>query len=590
MTQNPSIYKIDRKHYLLKKHKTIEAVLKQILSTNPIIKEPKAKIPEPTIHIIGDFTYYLYVFEHKERASDWENFLPQELTQQFNFSQKLLSLVLFIKTEQNLLAVVGGNAFRIVLPYLDESYGLNTYSRIMERDRDELMSIRSRGITGNRIGMKEQFRKEFRIIDFIKFGKVPIEIMVKLSFNTGNDHFSFLKEKNNERINIEVGKGFKVKKAIEFHQLHKLITELDFIQKLPPSDYLSSYEEVTDQGFIYDQLDPLLIQTIFDDIPFVEKKVSESYRNFEFDFCDPNNIEEFYLADKYLLKEKTEEGGHKLFATLQDKNEIYDRVMKHAIATVGGSDKFSLRVFLQGVRIACYRNGIKTAGAAFLYHFNAEFNISGTPYFLVDKKWYRLRETFIEELNTDTVHIFNANRLPEPMLYKPWDKGTIAMEKDYNLAYLNEPNYIICDTVTVDGIELCDLLYITSGNIYLIHVKYGFGGKVRELANQIVLSAKRLKDCLGTADKTWLKTTFERLATAGKVNGMEFNKFLELFTRRKVSYVFATASHLIDDLHIEEHIEKFSSNIAKFSLIECARDMKLNYYELYVGQIFRTAK
>ncbi|RZK56857.1 MAG: hypothetical protein EOO87_04375 [Pedobacter sp.] len=204
MTQNPSIYKINLKHHLLKKHKTTEAVLRQILSTNPIVKDPKEKNPEPTIHVIGEFTYYLYVFEHKERASNWEDFLPPELTQQNNFSQKLLSLVLFIQTEQNLLTVVGGSAFRIVLPYLDESYGLNTYSHIMERDRDELMSIRSRGITGNRIGMKEQFRKEFRIIDFIKFGKVPIEIMVKLAFNTGNDHFSFLKEKNNERINIEV--------------------------------------------------------------------------------------------------------------------------------------------------------------------------------------------------------------------------------------------------------------------------------------------------------------------------------------------------------------------------------------------------
>ncbi|MGF1923765.1 MAG: DUF6119 family protein, partial [Bacteroidia bacterium] len=514
MTQNPSIYCINPKHYLLRSHKTADAIIRQILINNPLVKNPEKKLPDPSVHHLDNNIYYLYTFEHKEKASNWEEFLPNELTVNKNFNQKLISLVLFVQTEKNLLVVVGGNAFRIVLPYLDESYGLNTFSRIMDRNSDELMSIRSRGITGNRIGMREQFRKEFRIIDFIKFGKVPVEIVVKLSLATSSFYFGFLKEKSNERINIEVSKGFKIKKAIDFEQLNRVINELDTIQELAPSDYLSSYEEIVNPGLINDQLDPMLIQSIYDDIPFIQRRESEQYRKFEFDFCDPNNIDEFYLADKYVLKEKTEENGHKTFATVFDRNDIYEKTMQHALSAVGDSDKFSLMVFLRGVRVACYRNDKKTAGAAFLYHFNAEFNLAGTPYFLVDKKWYRLRETFIQELSEDTIHIFNANKLPEQLIDIPWNKSTVAMEKDYNSSYQGKDNYIVCDAITADAIELCDLIYYTNDNIYLIHVKYGFGGQIRELANQVLISAKRLKACMGSKEKAWLETLYNRLSTA----------------------------------------------------------------------------
>jgi len=73
---------------------------------------------------------------------------------------------------------LGGNAFSIIVNFIDHSFGLNTYDRIVEPDLDELNSIRSRGMTGQMVATSEQFRDEYRLINFTKFGKIPRRSML----------------------------------------------------------------------------------------------------------------------------------------------------------------------------------------------------------------------------------------------------------------------------------------------------------------------------------------------------------------------------------------------------------------------------
>ncbi|MBD0823172.1 hypothetical protein [Aestuariibaculum marinum] len=49
-----------------------------------------------------------------------------------------MSLVLFAETEFDIFCVIGGNAFQIILPFIDKSFGLNIYSRIIQPEYDEL--------------------------------------------------------------------------------------------------------------------------------------------------------------------------------------------------------------------------------------------------------------------------------------------------------------------------------------------------------------------------------------------------------------------------------------------------------------------
>jgi len=212
-----------------------------------------------------------------------------------------VSLVLFIETEHFVYYIIGGNAYKIIVPFIDHSFGLNTYARLMNEKEDELASIKTRGITGARAGMNEQFRDSYKLIDFIKFGKVPQEIHVKLSNGVSKENFGFLQATETDRLNIHVGKAFKIKKAVEFKELHKLIQEMSFVMEKPANEYLSSFKEVTNSNLIENFFKPELMNRIFDDYSYIGKVKKDTDNRFQFDFCNPNNIQEFYEADEYHL-------------------------------------------------------------------------------------------------------------------------------------------------------------------------------------------------------------------------------------------------------------------------------------------------
>lgn len=496
-------------------------------------------------------------------------------------------MLLFIETEFNLFSIVGGNAYQIVLPFIDQSFGLNLYSRIIKPELDELLSIKSRGITGSRAGISEQFRDNYRIIDFIKFGKAPKEIHLKLSKEVSDLHFEFLKKNKTDRVQIFVGKSFQIKKSVDFDDLNKIITEICHILELVASDYLSSYEEITDKKYISDYLHPELITRIFNDTENVYKRSLYSSTTFEYDFCDPNNIEKFYEADYYKLKEKTENNGYSTFAEVTDRTEIYDTVIKRGIERFGVNNRFKFMVFLQGTRITSHHNKIQTTASSFLFNISTEFPIKNKPIFLVDTKWYHLRDTFVQDLKTNTVHILKTYNVSNGILPLKWDKKVLKRESDYNSSYDNLKNYIVIDTIIKDGLELCDILHYDNQNLYLIHVKYGFKSEMRELTNQITISARRLRETLGSKDKTMLTKIYNSLVNKGKsIDNLTLSEFKELFNQ-KITYVLAFTSHLKDDLSVIDNIDKFDSNIARYSLIQCSGEMRAYYYDMQTFQIMR---
>lgn len=589
MNQNPKIYRINREHHLLTEITKPEIIIKKIINT--FYEKLGFKKNEQNLSLksfIKDgVEYFLYLFNTNETTSDWLEFLPNELTEDSDFKQQQLSLLLFAKTNIDIYCIIGGHAYQMIVPFIDHSFGLNTYSRIMKPETDELTSIKSRGIAGKRAGLNEQFRENYRIIDFIKFGKIPQEIHVTLSQEISNLHFSFLQTKVNEQIQIFVSKGFKVKKAVDFDNLHKIMLELDTISELVASDYLSSYKEIQDEKFINEFLKPGLITRIFNDISGLGKRDNPSIKKFGHDFCNPNNIEKFYEADSYQLKEKKENNYYSTFAEVYSRKEIYDTVLKRAVQLHGNNDQFNFMVYLQGVRVSCIQNNSTTISSNFLFHISTEFSIDKRPYFLVDTKWYNLRDTFIQDLKISATHILRTYKAPSNILYQTWNKDIISRESDYNLKYDGINNYIVIDTIIVDGFELCDILYYDESAIYLVHVKYGFDSKMREINNQISISARRLKDILGANNTTPLEKIYNQLlAKERSFNNLTKEEFVALFKKRIV-FVLAFTSHLAEDLTVEENIEKFESNIAKFSLVQCSSELRSNYFDLMTHQIRR---
>jgi len=354
----------------------------------------------------------------------------------------------------------------------------------------------------------------------------------------------------------------------------------------PPKEYLSSYQPINDDQEIF-ELRKLLIHKLYNNLAVIYHNSRLPSDRFDFDFCNPNHIDRFYEAESYELKERTDDGGYKLFATLDNRDAIFRRVMDRAIEVIGSNSEYRFGEYLWRVHVAALKGDRTTTSSGFLFHFGAEFTFRNMPVFLIDTRWYFLKEQFITDMIINAQHIFRAYRAKPEILKFPWDKDQHAEERDYNRLYDAEVGYIVCDALIVDGVELCDILYYDRKAVYLCHVKAGFNSKVRELTNQVLISARRLKESVNSNNSSFLDRFYDKLANSGRnYNDLSLSKFKRLF-KKDVNYILAVASTLSEDLPIEDNMDKYNSNIARFSLIQCSNEMTTSYFPLTVFQIPR---
>lgn len=588
----PKIYKIDRDHRLLKTKVDVKDVCETIVKEFSI--KEKRKLPDEPFALPkftkDNITYYLYLHSDSDKLSDWAMFLPSELKSDMEaFYQTKISLILFMETEHVLYAVVGGTAYQVIVNFIDHQFGLSMYDRIISLEHDEAISTKSRGITGQRVGMSEQFRDQYKMINYLQFGKIPKDLHIKLYKKTAYEHFNFLMEEVSERLTISVGKAFRINRTVTFDDLHNIIGEMGIILGLAPKELLSSYIQEKDDTIIH-ELQLELNRRIFNNIPVVLRTSTNQEDQFEFDFCSPNNNEAFYDADFYELKEKGED-NLELFDTVVDKYDIYNAVIKRAYA-VCGNDQTQILFYLRGVRVHCYKGTKCTTRSQFLLHLNTEISYKGESVFLIDTGWYRLKDAFIHSLNTQTELIFKNAKLQVGILDEIWrlkpNTNKLIDEGVYNRLYEGKPNYIIMDTLTPEGVEICDILYIKDAELYLIHVKHSFTARVRELTNQIQISARRVTEAVVAKNKAFFEKAYESLIKSRRsVNNCTKEQFVNLFFENKIIYVFATASQFPDNPPLDTHLSRYQSNIAKFSLTTCSSEVRTGYSDLLVFQIDR---
>lgn len=588
MSLNPSIYRIDTESRKLKNCKSHQDKISKIVKSTFKDIDDQVKFNLQSLNHFSDNgkDFYLHTDNTNEVKSKWQAYFPGELTSKLNFSEQRLSLLLFISTPWDLYCVIGGNgnSYRWIVPFIDDYFGIETYCKIMNLEEDNLSSIKSRLITGNLAGMTGQYRDNYKVIDYAKFGKIPQIINILLSQKTSDLHFSFLQDKN-ERIEIVVSKSWKFKKSIEFSQLDSLIDEFGIIKSIDTDQELSSYKVISDDFFIRENLYPLLIDNLFDSVLNLGRDKT-LYQPFQFDFCNPNSIEKFYEADTYVLKELNENKKHVEFNRVEDRRYIFNYVLSRAAQLKLADSRFDFMVYIQGVRVSAYK-GETMISNTFLNHFSTEIEFDSKPYFLLDTKWYLLKDSFVKDLELSTINTLNNNSANFDLLPLKWDKAVDKEESDYNDRYDLLDNYIVIDTVLNDNIELCDIIHFDSKNLYLIHIKYGFNSKVRELTNQIEIAARRLKEALGGGNYKYLEDIYDSLISKNRsVCNLSKKAFVKLFkSKKKISFVFAYTSHLKEDYELVSNLHRFKSNIARFSFVSCTNLMKNDYYELLNFQI-----
>lgn len=154
----------------------------------------------------------------------------------------------------------------------------------------------------------------------------------------------------------------------------------------------------------------------------------------------------------------------------------------------------------------------------------------------------------------------------------------ILQEEGYNRLYLEKEGFLIFDQVypgAGEKVELFDIFqYDTTnpkGDLYLYHVKEGFGQKTREACSQIRVSAGLLRNAIDLKNQTLhrlydqatsgdvispfrkkLKEKLEKLGSTPKAGKSSSDRFVSLFTEAgKIWYVYA----FIDDAETERRLE-----------------------------------
>lgn len=524
--------------------------------------------------------YRLYTFNEKEKESIWKEFFPKELVKDRDFLIKSTSFVLFIKIDKRIFCIIGGKGISVIKRFINNSFGLDFYEKVAEPVNDIVFSQVSRGVSGNLTSEQKTYRNEQKLQDILAIGRVPKKINLQLRKDLKDTLFDFIDFDDTENIYLEIGSSFCLKWKINFPQLHQLIVKLNEVLNITGSKSLSRFERIIDDEFINSNLQPALLEQLRDDMVRLSTPNANYGMLLDNDFVHPTKLNLFYECDEYKAFFKN---GQNCFLETRDRTTLYSSILKHIYTKiVDPTDNFEFRKIISGVRIRGFIGETKKTEAMFIHHLTCELTTLSQPYFLIDTIWYKVKGDFINSINEQCSQLIKRNLLTPNPLDIPWDIQELT-EGDYNLLYIERPEYIILDKMLGENIELCDILFETEDTLYVIHVKDGFDAKIRDLTNQISISASRLWNDL-KSDKTFLKLVYKSYSeSTNNVRNLSWTDFFQKFTTKEIIYVLAFSSNLKDKT-VANNIESHKSNIAKFSVIQSFREQTSNY-QIKVAEI-----
>lgn len=584
--QQVKLYKINTSQYELREIGGLLKIINYIINNHRQATKDLADVDSNlTPIVLGNINYLLYTFSLKEKNSNWNYFLPEALTENVGLITRKPSLVVFAFDEENIFCLVGGSGIQVVKRYLDSDFGLDLYSMIAILEEDLVLSAKYRGMTGNLAGGTEVYRNEQKLIDTMSFGRLYKEILFEISEAQHKQYFDFISEDKNTPLSGVAGSAFQIRSAITFEQTHLLIEKVIEIIKTKKPKGLGSFSEIKDNGKIENIYRKSLYEAVRNDmtIRYSEGGYKEGDKRFDFDFGHPTQLLDFYECDKYLVTTKIIQEP---IVETSRKEDVYNKTLQYISANQNLPLLADFMRFVGGLIVTGIKENKKPIKAPFLDCISCELSDEfKRPIFCIDKKWYKVDDNFIEEINRTCSLLMQNARINKDILPEVWENPKTTDEGDYNLQYLGKPNYLVLDKMLGQNIELCDILFTEADEIFLIHIKKGFDGKIRDLTNQIIISSQRLWNDL-KSEKRFLREVFERYKTSTNhsISPITESDFINLFNK-KINYVLAFTSTLQNNKTIFESLKEVKSNIAKFSFIQCVRDMKSESYPLLVCEI-----
>lgn len=529
--------------------------------------------------------FHFYSFNTVSGHSTWKQFFPDFISQHHSFRIQTFSFILFVHNKREIYALVGGHSSFAIKRFVDDNFGLDIVARTIKPGSDIVHLADLRGITGNIAGRTEAYREDQKILDIDSFGKVFKKVLFEVSKDSLINDFK-LNPENLKRKKI-FGKSenaFTLRIGLNFDEFCELIHNVILIKGKNPKISLGTFTPVSDHVQIEKSINIRLFQIIQQRLKADEIRRGELFF-FDYDFCHPHKMIQFYECDKYLVYDRATK---QVIVETENKNTIFELFLNYAKNTIDYNSLRNVMSLVGRSEVHGIKEGEIETRAPLITHLSCEISYRGGSVYKIDDQWYTVEDQFISGLNEQCKYLFENFKAPD-ILPEVWlnPKEKKYSEDWYNTRYLNYDSFIVLDKVLSQNIELCDLLFETDEEIFCIHVKKGFNGMMRDLTNQVRISARRLWNDLQSTEKVFLNECYDALKRTENwyyCGEPTRDEFLDLFNK-KIVFVIAFTSMTKRDRRVFTHIDSFQSNIAKYSITETVKQMRNQQYTVKLLEI-----
>lgn len=499
------------------------------------------------------------------------------------------SFILFIGYNSSIYVLVGGSGSFAIDEFVSDTFGIDIITRLIDKTDPVIKSFQNRGVTGILLGQTKHFRSERRLSDENQFGQIYKAVNAELNQKILKEIFGFKKSELKRNVSGCLAKtSFQINISIDLKKTLKVTRKLDALLTRPVNFSINSVEllnKKSDKNLIA-ALEEEMIRTLFT-------------------ACKNNQQTDFELVNKYLDKYLSASGyqvtgGGKTNTLSFDHRPKFEEIQNkfRMKGTLVLDDLLHYKhSLLTSVLTSVDDDGTVLTKGSILSHLNGEIAFGGKTYFYIDSNWYKIRTTFIQDLNQELK--LKLNEYWDDMLL-PHDFNLVENEAEYNDSYINSPNTIVLDTLVPENIELCDILQYSDEAIYLFHVKRGFDNRFRNLAAQVLIAAKRLEHDMKTGLKyvgkmqTAISNAKESASFRQQRLGEQFipsNGLPELFRGRKYKEICFCLAFVDDNdgeqRSLRDDLLSFKSNIAKYALLELMKEVSATGFTFKILQLRR---
>lgn len=570
-----SFYLLKDKYKVLKKSKVTEEEIDfdflHILFKNKGFKEQR---------ILSDLSlkYEIKVYYKNNKTKvRWKGFMGTIVKEgepiiknPYSYSESYI-IILHNKSTKRYFASTGGFAHTTIQEIATNDFGLEILSRIITAADKTLRSSKERSLTGGIQGAIKFFRNDYNLYENENFGNIYNELNATINKEQLIKYFGFAKTELKADSLCIAKNSFSLKKSISFTELLTLIEKCEKLYEKPKITEINSVEKISKSNI-------LLIKDLWDDL---EKRIFDNYKNTD-DFYSVEiankDFEKYYYANTCSLFITIKRKKHKIVfeEAIRNIQLILDEI--RSLETKISFEDFK-KCISSGYIQTNDENGDLLTKDTLKNHFCSEVTVNNKSYFLIEKDWYEIGKTFIDNINEQSINFLKTLNYNGPKMDK-WAKGS---ENDYNASYIKKSNSLVFDKFTPQQIEVCDILRWDDSNIYFYHVKKGFDNSMRDLCNQVLIAGKKVKEDSKNKFR-FLEELYDRVKkNSGKsdyskkakqqFSNISKKDFIEIIKQRNIVFVLAVLDSSKSDRKLTD-IKKFDSNIAKFALNELSKSMR----------------